>query len=395
VVANQIVPALAYRCRGIKFDPLTVYGDFDPLPNGYALRILPPNATFKQIEKPKSSEEKPKSSEEKPRWRKCWPLNKLISWFLDEDRDKFVDCDYNLVGIAIAIGQLLFAVTTLWQTARIEATYYGYAAYGLTVIPYAWMSLINSLALLVCPHYPNLYVVESETLDDLRKHHEDERKYPKAEGEGPQAKDNGLVAEGKVWKKRPLLIGVVDARIDSDTERKLQEEHDSDRNKYCQLLSNVLQKFADRNNNEMKRPEFSKKSVAGMIFSCSWWRSVFRWAFFIWFEDWTILFAIPIAAVPIFIVAGITQFQPQSSEAYQRVLVMLWLCWGSYEGPLVIAIVDALIDPRPRVGPTARLFPLCLLFAGVMAVLSAPAVAGFVVVVRMIREFGICTEIPI
>jgi hypothetical protein len=43
---------------------------------------------------------------------------------------------------------------------------YGYAAFGLTVIPYVTMSLVNLIAHLATPHYSAMYLVHSPEMDE-------------------------------------------------------------------------------------------------------------------------------------------------------------------------------------------------------------------------------------
>jgi hypothetical protein len=64
--------------------------------------------------------------------------------------------------------QLIYAITTLYRTRGDQIAIFGYAAFGLTVTQYAWMSFVNLLGNWVCPHYPSLYLVESPTLSELR-----------------------------------------------------------------------------------------------------------------------------------------------------------------------------------------------------------------------------------
>jgi hypothetical protein len=65
-----------------------------------------------------------------------------------------------------AIVQLLFACSTLYRSRGDQLDKYGYAAFGLTVIPYAVMSFINLIANLTTPDYPALYLVRTEAMDD-------------------------------------------------------------------------------------------------------------------------------------------------------------------------------------------------------------------------------------
>jgi hypothetical protein len=78
---------------------------------------------------------------------------------------------YNILKSLVSLAQAIFAATTLYQTRGDQLKRYGYAAFGLTVTPYAFMSLINLLGSLLCPEYPALYLVESEAMEDAREKH--------------------------------------------------------------------------------------------------------------------------------------------------------------------------------------------------------------------------------
>jgi hypothetical protein len=80
-----------------------------------------------------------------------------------------VCCTYNFVKILVSIAQLLFAISTLYRTRGNQLDVYGYAAFGLTVAPYAWMSFINLLGNLMRPQYDAMFVVESTDLVELRQ----------------------------------------------------------------------------------------------------------------------------------------------------------------------------------------------------------------------------------
>jgi len=73
-------------------------------------------------------------------------------------------CNYNAVKILVALVQSLYASLTLYKTRGDQLTEFGYAAFGLTVTPYAFMSVVNLLSGLLCPEYSTLYLVESDTM---------------------------------------------------------------------------------------------------------------------------------------------------------------------------------------------------------------------------------------
>jgi hypothetical protein len=80
-----------------------------------------------------------------------------------------ISCNYNSVKALIALGQTIFAATTLYLANGDQITRFGYVAFGLTVSPYLFMSVVNLIGHLMCPDYPTKYLVESEGLLQLRK----------------------------------------------------------------------------------------------------------------------------------------------------------------------------------------------------------------------------------
>jgi hypothetical protein len=72
---------------------------------------------------------------------------------------------WNMPKGALSIGQILFGVYTLYRARGDQLQEYGYAAFGLTVLPYAWMSLVNLLANLATPSYPCLFMIWTPEMD--------------------------------------------------------------------------------------------------------------------------------------------------------------------------------------------------------------------------------------
>lgn len=67
--------------------------------------------------------------------------------------------------------QALFAIVTLYEARGNQIDIFGSAAFGLTVIPYLLMSLLNILSGVFCPEYPSLFLVDSSILREARKRH--------------------------------------------------------------------------------------------------------------------------------------------------------------------------------------------------------------------------------
>jgi hypothetical protein len=76
---------------------------------------------------------------------------------------------FNLVKGMVALLQLLYASFTLYRTNDGQVNRYGFAAPGLTVLPYAVMSALNIMANLVAPHYPTLYLVRSKVMEEAER----------------------------------------------------------------------------------------------------------------------------------------------------------------------------------------------------------------------------------
>ncbi|PCH43193.1 hypothetical protein WOLCODRAFT_153255 [Wolfiporia cocos MD-104 SS10] len=68
--------------------------------------------------------------------------------------------------MVISVIQVLFASYTLYDTRGDQIDRYGYAAYGLTVIPYVIMSVVNLVAVGLVADYPCLYVVRTSILEE-------------------------------------------------------------------------------------------------------------------------------------------------------------------------------------------------------------------------------------
>ncbi|PNP57724.1 hypothetical protein FNYG_15206 [Fusarium nygamai] len=77
--------------------------------------------------------------------------------------------NYNATKILISLGQTLYSVFTLYRTRGDQVARYGYAAFGLTVAPFAVMSTVNLLGNLIVPTYPKMYLVESAGLRKARE----------------------------------------------------------------------------------------------------------------------------------------------------------------------------------------------------------------------------------
>jgi len=73
----------------------------------------------------------------------------------------------SMIKCGVAIVQISFACLTLYRARSDQVAKYGYAAFGLTVIPYAIMSIINLIANLMTPEYPAIFMAHSDCMGEL------------------------------------------------------------------------------------------------------------------------------------------------------------------------------------------------------------------------------------
>jgi hypothetical protein len=93
---------------------------------------------------------------------------------VDQDRENFsgtpiqVSFSYSLTKAVAGLGQTLYAALTLYRTRGDQIEEFGYAAFGLTVIPYFIMSILNLMAQVATPEFPAFYLVHSKEMDEAR-----------------------------------------------------------------------------------------------------------------------------------------------------------------------------------------------------------------------------------
>ncbi|KAF2267442.1 hypothetical protein CC78DRAFT_614174 [Lojkania enalia] len=76
---------------------------------------------------------------------------------------------YNFVKALVALAQTGYASLTLYHSRGNQIEQFGFAAFGLTVAPYAVMSVVNLIGNLCKPDYASLYMVESSIMDEAWK----------------------------------------------------------------------------------------------------------------------------------------------------------------------------------------------------------------------------------
>lgn len=259
----------------------------------------------------------------------------------------------NFIKAIASLVQLLFAIATLYQTRGDQVERYGYAAFGFTVIPYAWMSVINLVGNIMCPQYENIFVVESTGLDELRSR---------------------LRATGTPEQQQHFeVVGTV-GRLSGDS--------------YDNLLM------------QMHREETRS---TGLSTALSRLFPLFRLGFFQSLVN-TVVHPLNMEAMyvtlvamsaPLTIIGLLSRFRTGQSALYQRVWIMMWLVFGSCTGPSFVGVFETmgpqLLIRNGKNAHKVRVFfgvevLLCMSYASV-------AVGGLVVVAQAMKDFGTCVKI--
>lgn len=303
------------------------------LPDTYNLVVVPGDATF--------VDDKPDTTK--------GPLAPIDSAKIS------ISSSYNFIKIIVSLAQLLYAISTLYEARGDQIRRYGYAAFGLTVAPYAWMSLLNLVGNLVCPQYDSMYIVESSGLDELRQ--------TLAALPGDLPPQFGVSG----------TIGRLSPRSEEDLERWYTTNY---------------------------HRRDSMKEAGGVVHCVRPPRGRLLYIVYIFFT-------LVCAMVPIGIVGGLSGFQRGESATYQRVWTMLWLSLGLWVGsaPRPIAesmgallgdrestveVMERLQSSSKRLGPRGS---WVLLDFVMFSSLATGAVGGSVVVGKMLREYGTCVSI--
>ena len=113
---------------------ILVHGSYS-LPEGYVLITLPPFIVVRSLEESES----------------------------DED-EKQLTSSYSFSKALVAVVQLMLSISTLVKSKGNQIDNYGYAAFGLTVAPFAVGSFWNLLSGLVTPEYPCKYMIRSNAM---------------------------------------------------------------------------------------------------------------------------------------------------------------------------------------------------------------------------------------
>ncbi|KAF2499280.1 hypothetical protein BU16DRAFT_523786 [Lophium mytilinum] len=337
----------------------------------------------------------------------CTPVRELPH---DDATDRIASA-YDSIKVLVALGQAILATRTLYQTRGNQLDRYGYASFGLTVAPYAVMSIINLLGALSRPDYDAVYLVGSPTMIEERRRKGLDGYYDGTVGEVYQADTAihlskystaaGMSFVGSSVKFELAADGLY-ARYNSST----SSEHYN--RKHPEILVKVN---TEPPSFPLKRESLFIPSMppiaynrtdptrldAQLLSNNLYALDKPRWPQRILPRSTRYLersrnLSFLISLTPLMPIGILSRFRAGESTIVQRAITMLWLAWGSFIGYLV-----AEFGKKDTVGvkvkgkwKTSSVLgrAVWLLLAG------SPAVAGMVVVGSMLKEYGTCIKLP-
>jgi len=316
---------------------------------------------------------------------------------------KVVKLDRNVTGIIIAIFQTLYALSTLYRGSIEQVAIYGYASFGLTVAPYATMSIVNLLASLICPGHQMLYLIETSVMQEARSR--------------PGAVFNEVVGKVEDDDKIELLVterGATRTYVHRGTlTTELSNGSSShfilrggDEDKGSTVSENEIagsQPVKEKSSHDIKIPD-ARALIPGCLPPKSTRKTSHNRRFCLkdgsyegckeillertpWISKavYYLLIAI-MTVIPVAIVGAISHFRPASSTTRERVWLMSWLCSG-----LCFSWITTPLNKL--VGMNDRLDNFYIsLYIIVIVGCFIPAVGGFVVVGQMLSSYGSCTR---
>ncbi|KAJ6595196.1 hypothetical protein DFH09DRAFT_1413242 [Mycena vulgaris] len=326
-----------------------------------------------------------------PRVAKVLPLDDVNSHTVPPPR-------FGLLKGLVSLGQAIYAFATFSAALQTQVRVYGYAAFGLTVLPYAVMSALNLFGAILTPEFDELYLIQSDILLEARA-------LPGAKFEGvvgrllpvdadppdvPRLFENTFSAtvEGQANNTNTgLRMNVEDYHFDL-----LPANPDHDGLTIEIPACSKFQERVQRHNQLGDYPSWFIISMLVMLTFVSpggplisvymgwqWFRyEATRQGTFVVLMMLVLYSNAGIYAAIFFVPAG------GGTETFpsQTLWIILWLVTGTVYGAL--ATLGQFIFPSHRVGTTAKIIALCI---G-----AIPAIGGLRVVAQMLLDYGTCIQ---
>jgi hypothetical protein len=338
----------------------------------------------------------------------CTPVRNLPN---DAAIDR-INSSYDVMRGLVALVQALLAIQTLYQTRGNQIQRYGFAAFGLTVAPYAVMSIVNLLGSLARPDYDAVYMVGSSVMLEERRRKGLDGYYDGVVGEVFEADTDSNeefadnpVEEGTQSVKGSIRFITVEDRLcvqlpdrayvpssytgsENHIFRVIAGMRPDPREPHPSLFIPNASSFSyNRRAKGLVREALPSLHITDKL---KWPRKLRPRSTGYIKRSRYLAFAISLS--PLIPILALSGFQTGSSTTIQQAFTMLWLAWGSAIGFLVAKYEkqDTIGEKVDGVTKLSSVMVKVVFFV----VLGWPAIAGWVVVARMLLEYGKCSKLP-
>ena len=356
--------------------------------------------------------------------------------------------NYNAAQALIGLIQAISSGITLYHARGSQISTYGYSAFGLTVVPYLIMSIVNLLGQLLCSQYPKLYMVWSPEMSEARSRcgqfhgvigqlcpvpapntstvtlkripetSDKEKKYgifldatrierPRTPQDsiGDDPWGNLLVHEKKGIENNTVLK--IMGHVVKDTIRELIALRGLRTSSSAHQRKTVLIPTCSHFELQPSRMRYqwmrtikglsgSSKTMPGNAYEATRLKKlplVSRVAIYA-----PLLVSLGVALA---VIGSLSAFRANESTRAQRGWTMSWLAVGEVYGIIVPFMVINLVHPIQRWKRGKRTREKLLLLSSVdlctfiifWGLLFSPAIGGFVVVIQMLKEYGDCVHV--
>jgi hypothetical protein len=357
-----------------------------------------------------------------------------------------ISCSQNTLQIITSIIQLAVSSITIYHTRGPQLDRYGYASFGLSVIPFTFMSFVNFICVGSTGSYPSLFMLQTSTLQEAKR-----RSGAEIFGEVgilPMAQDcqhNNRQSHNLAGLDRahdeadePLVDGGMASRDDKNIPACLWAE---DNRKYlCVKIGGLTRRFKlVKSDNE--EPTFiflihpmdnrffirePKAEPGGELFSLrrlllflllpttplfgafrqAMANSKYQTQVLLGLKAFIAITSPFFALVlPYILISFLTGFQKQQSTIFERLVMTSWVVanqvWMLGGAPLFMLYPPLSIfqfhDLVQLEKASLRAWDILLLTVTVpfgLIIYYGPSIAGFVVVGKMLHEFGTCSLTP-
>jgi len=303
--------------------------------------------------------------------------------FSDNSAKVTLSTSYSFSKALTAIVQVIFASITLYRSRGDQIARYGYAAFGLTVVPYLVMSVVNLFGNLVTPEYPSLFLISSDIMDEAsrRPGYLVDGEVGKIETVKPTASESGMKHGSFVSGDNGSLLF---NSIENDKELSPGIVISMDEAKQSIFIPSCSTFIAD------KRPHQEIIRHLGQERSEDQGEVIFDKNLF--------LGSLLVFATCLAIVGGLSGFHAGKSTTAQRVWTMMWLTFGFVYG-FQYGIVSSFFDQALA---KVSIWPCeieskdrCFMFSYVslFLLLTSPAIGGLVISGQMLQVYGSCIRI--